>query len=142
MTVSLEPLLRAGTIEIVAPDTAAAQAELTLARTHLESAALLLETDPVLAHAAAYDAARKSVSAHMRARGYRVKGQIGHHAKTFEYARAVLVGHVSGDVLDQLDDMRSVRNDAAYRARFVGRQEVEADLEIARIIVEAVAEDL
>lgn len=139
---SLESLVARGRIEQVAADREAAEADLEQASKHLESAALLVASDPVMAYAALYDAARKAVSAHMRARGYRIKGLSGYHAKTFEYAAVVLAHRLSADELERLDDMRSVRNDSEYRARHVGSAEVHFDLETARAVVAAVTADL
>lgn len=139
---TIDALVQAGRIERVPSDLGFAQNEIGQAEVHLASARLLLETDPVMAYTAAYDAARKAVTAHMRAKGYRVSSGTGNHAKTFEYAAAALGHRAPSTALEQLDDMRTVRNNAEYRGRDVGRAEVEADLEIARVIVSAVAEDL
>ncbi len=139
---SVADLVSRGRIEEVAGDRAAAESDLEQAKKHLQSAALLIEPDPTMAYAALYDAARKAVSAHMRARGYRVKGVAGFHAKTFEYAAEALDEYLSAGEVERLDDMRSVRNDSEYRARHVGVAEVRLDLTMARAVVEAVAADL
>lgn len=139
---SLEDLVRRNRIEPVAVDPDAAEVELEQARKHLESAELLVESDPVMAYAALYDAARKSITAHMRARGYRVKGLASYHAKTFEYAAEALAERLSPEELERLDDMRSTRNDSEYRSRHVGAAEVRFDLATARAAVLAVSADL
>lgn len=139
---SIDDLVRRARIEEVAADRDAAESELEQASRHLVSAELLIESDPVMAYAALYDAARKSVSAHMRAHGYRVKGLASYHAKTFEYATQALSNRLSPVELERLDDMRAVRNDSEYRGRHVGVAEVRFDLETARAVVAAVSADL
>lgn len=139
---ALEAVLEAGKIERVAPDAELARVEIENATAHLESAVVLLDSDPVMAYTALYDASRKAVAAHMRARGFRVAGKKGYHAKTMEYAEAALDAHQINEHIGRLDEMRMIRNDTEYRGRQVGRAEIEADLETARKIVAAVEKEI
>jgi hypothetical protein len=72
------------------PDPETARTELVVARRHVDSAAVLIDSDPTLAFVALYDAMRKAVTAHMRSRGYRVTTGPGAHVKTGRYAGAAL----------------------------------------------------
>jgi phage gp16-like protein len=139
---AIDKILNAGKVERVAPDAEVAQGEIDDARNHLRSALALIDSDPVLAYTALYDASRKAVAAHMRAHGFRVLGKTGYHAKTMEYAEAALTSAGINEHLERLNDMRTIRNDAEYRGRRVGRAEIETDLETARRIVAAVEQDL
>lgn len=138
----LQKILNDGKVERVAADESLARAEIENARTHLESAVVLIDSDPVMAYTALYDASRKAVAAHMRARGFRVIGKKGYHAKTMEYAEAALDSHGINEHIERLDEMRGIRNDTEYRGRVVGRAEIEADLETARKIVAAVEREI
>ncbi|MGH3103004.1 MAG: hypothetical protein ACRDN6_02765 [Gaiellaceae bacterium] len=138
----MDDLVRAGTLERTASDTGAARIEIESAQAHLRSAESLAGDDPIMAYTALYDAARKAVTAHMRAHGIRVKGVQGYHAKTFAYAEAAL-GHLPiADHVTRLDDMRRLRNAVEYRQRRVSAAEVEVDLASAREIVAAIDDDL
>jgi hypothetical protein len=140
--IDLRAMIEAGELERVDPDPATAAVELADARTHLSSAEKLVGDDPIMAYSAVYDATRKALAAHMRARGYRVRGKVGHHAKTIRYGRVALEGQGINEVLERLDDMRIVRNDAEYSGRRIGRQEVAADLETARSVVGVIQAEL
>ncbi len=138
----LRAMIEAGELERVDPDPETAAVELGDARTHLSSAEKLVGDDPIMAYSAVYDATRKALAAHMRAHGFRVRGKVGHHAKTMRYGSVALQGHGIDDVLEHLDEIRVVRNDAEYSGRRIGRQEVAADLETARSVVRAVEGEL
>ncbi len=131
-------MIEAGELERVDPDPETAAVELEDAKNHLRSAEQLRNDDPIMAYSAVYDATRKALAAHMRAHGLRVRGRVGHHAKTIRYGSVVLGGQGIDEVLEHLDEMRVVRNDAEYSGRRIGRQEVAADLETARSVVHAV----
>lgn len=135
-------MIEAGELERVDPDPGAAAVELGDARNHLRSAEKLVGDDPIMAYSAVYDATRKALAAHMRAHGYRIRGKVGHHAKTIRYGSLALEGQGIDEVLERLDDMRIVRNDAEYSGRRIGRQEVAADLETGRSVVRAVSDVL
>ena len=140
--IDLRAMIEAAELERVDPDPETAAVELADAKAHLGSAEKLVGDDPIMAYSAVYDAARKALAAHMRAHGYRVRGKLGHHAKTVRYGRVALEGQGIDEVLERLDDMRVVRNDAEYSGRRIGRQEVAADLETARSVVRAVEGEL
>lgn len=139
---ALARLLADGAIERVAPDRPAAGAELDVARRHLESAALLASSDPTAAFAVGWEAIRKAVAAHMRARGVRARRGPGQHERTGRYARAALAGAGIDPHLDAIDDLRLLRNQSQYEGLAVEPAEVHELLAHARAIVGAIRDDL
>ena len=135
-------LLAAKTIREVAPDPETARAEIDVARRHIVSAETIMASDSTLAFTALYDAIRKAISAHMRARGYRIGRGPGAHAKTGEYAQAALDHLGIGAHLDEFDALRDLRNQSEYEALSLGIGEVRETLAHASAIVEAIAGDL
>ncbi len=87
---TVDDLLRRGRIETVVSDVAAAWARVDEAKRHLSSAGALRDSDPALAYVALYDAARKSITAHMQAHGYRASNRAGAHQAVGLYAERVL----------------------------------------------------
>lgn len=126
----------------VAPDPETARAEVEVARRHIASAETIMASDSTLAFTALYDAIRKAISAHMRARGYRVTRGPGAHAKTGEYAQAALDHLGIGGHLDEFDTLRDLRNQSEYEALLVEVGEVREALEHASVIVAAIAREL
>jgi hypothetical protein len=53
---------------------------------------VLAKSDPALAYVALYDAARKAITGHMQAHGYRVTNRPGAHQAVGLYADAALSG--------------------------------------------------
>lgn len=136
----IERLLQKGLLEEVEPDEAVAAELVAEAERHLVSAERIATDDPNGAYQLLYDAARKSVLAHMAAAGYRVvKGRPGGHETTVRYAQSALAAESAGDALANLDRMRRNRNRSEYELRFFDDAEVAADLEYARAIVTASA---
>jgi hypothetical protein len=89
--VSLEALARAGRIVSADADDVAAHALLERAKRHLGTAERELDLDPDGAYSLLYDAARKAVTAHMLASGWRVRsGRPGAHESVALYAEAAL----------------------------------------------------
>lgn len=109
---------------------------------HLESAAALANSDPTAAFAIVYEATRKAISAHMRARGLRVAAGAGAHVRIGEYAAAALCGPAIAAHVTRFDDLRKLRNRSAYEGLLVEPVEVAEALVHAEAIVEAVAEEL
>jgi hypothetical protein len=138
----LELLVAHGRIERVEPDLETARIEFADAREHLRSAAKLATDDPIMAYTAVYDAARKGVDAHMRARGFKVGRGGSHHLKTFEYAVEALEGRGVDDDVAHLDEMRILRNDAEYRVCRVGDADVRVDLESVQRVIDVIEADL
>lgn len=138
----VQQLVGAGVIRRTRPDEASARIELRTARTHLESADTLSESDPNAAFQLAYDGARKAIAAHMRANGYRVGSGQGAHAKTGQYASAALHDETLEPHLDAFDDLRALRNQSEYDALVLDDGDVRDALDHARAIVEAVERDL
>ena len=101
-----------------------------------------MNADSTHAFTALYDAIRKAISAHLRARGYRVGRGPGAHQKTGEYAQAALDHLDISAHLDEFDALRDLRNQSEYEALSVEIGEVREALEHASVIVEAIAGDL
>lgn len=135
-------LLAAKKIREVAPDPETARAEIDVARRHIASAETIMASDSTLAFTALYDAIRKAISAHMRARGYRVTRGPGAHAKTGEYAQAAFDHLDMSAHLDEFDALRDLRNQSEYEALRVEVGEVREALEHASVTVETIAGDL
>jgi hypothetical protein len=137
----LDELVAEGVIERVPPDPETAEAELNQARTHVESAAEIAESDPVAAFAIGYDAIRKSISAHMRVRGYRVTKGKGHHARIGAYAFAALDA-VDVEHLEAFDELRQLRNQSEYDALMLEGEDVAEALAHAAAIIRAIETDI
>lgn len=138
----VEALVVEGVLLRVPSDPGAAKRELSIARTHVAGAEASASVDPTGSFTVAYDAARKAVVAHMRARGFRVRSRFGAHYQTGRYARAVLRGRGIDDHVEAFVDMREVRNDTEYEGGTVAVSDSAEALSHARAIVEAVAADL
>jgi hypothetical protein len=83
----------------------------------------------------AYDAARLSALAMMRAGGYRTRGAESHHFVTFEIARSLTTAPELRRVLDAMNSLRKVRHEVEYEAG----DDVDADtVEEARRLAEQV----
>ncbi len=137
--VGVDELVRDGRLEPVEADLASAAQMLADGRLHLDSAASLIPGDLNGAYALLYDGARKAVTAHMLARGYRARNRPGTHAAVCLYAEAALATGERAGAVRELDRMRRDRNRSEYWIRPFGAAELETDLACARRIVEAVA---
>lgn len=122
------------------PDRKAEQLWLNDAKTHLESAAKLVSSDPRLAVAAAHDAIRKAITAHMDASCLRTQGDNGAHAVVVEYARYALGDHIDQTTLDKADGLRSLRHEAEYSdlAGRIDARTAKAATAVAELVVEGV----
>ena len=138
----LEELLRERAIEQVEPDVETADQELAAARAHLASAELISDQDPSGAFAMGYDAMRKAVSAHMRARGYRVAKGPGYHHRTGRYALAALDHLAVEEHVEAFAALRQLRNQSEYDALLIEADDVVELLSHAHSLVAAVEEDL
>lgn len=138
----LDGLVSDGTLRATTADPQTARDELEIARRHLASAQLVVDTDPTLAFVALYDAMRKAVTAHMRARGLRVTGGPGQHVKVGRYARAALAGRGIDAHVDEFDVLRDMRNQSEYDAVWVRPADVRAASVHVAAILDAVARDL
>lgn len=135
-------LVAAGVIRRTEMDEATARVELATARSHLESAAALAGSDPNAAFQLAYDATRKSIVAHMRAKGFRVGSGAGGHVKTGRYAAAALDDPALARHIVAFDDMRTVRNQSEYDALLLDERDAQDALEHAQAIITGVERDL
>lgn len=132
---AIDELLAEGRLARVPPDQPRAAAIAAEAKLHLESAAAIAKANPNGAYHLLYDAARRSVTAHMLAGGYRPTGATGAHAAVAIYATELLKTPSAG----QLDRMRRARNRSEYDVAHFSARVVEADLAHAQAIVDAVA---
>ncbi len=115
------------------------------ARRHAASAAKIGDDDPVLGIGACHDAARKAITAHLRAGGYRVSNAAGAHRTVIEYAEVALPDVVSQDDLNDLDFLRRDRHIAEYgdfASRTITPDRVHDALALANRITNAVAATL
>lgn len=136
---TIEDLLRSERLQQIEADFDEAAEMLQSAETHLESAAMLAESDPAAAYQLAYDAARKATSADMLAEGYRTKAdKPGAHAAVVIYAEEALVGAANANALSNFDQMRRQRNRTECGASVVGAQQLSADIANASEIVAGV----
>src|SRR3954470_4110588 len=113
-TVSVAELARGGRIERVTADLAAAWSRVDEAKTHLASSATIADSDPALAYLALYDAARKAITAHMLAHGYRAAHRSGAHQAVGLYAEATLTAGAAAPNVQAFDRMRKIRNRSEY----------------------------
>ena len=138
----LRRLLSERAIEVVTADPATAAQELDAARRHVTSAALIAADDPIGAFAIGYDAIRRAIAAHMRARGYRLRKGGGHHHRTGRYALAALDNMDVTDHIEAFDDLRQLRNQSEYDALMVEPEDVRNVLDHARALIDAISKDL
>lgn len=131
MTV-IDQLLREGLIQSVEADTRTARAWIADARRHLEAAQRIIEIDRAGAYSLSYDAARKSLAAHMLASGLRTRSAPGAHWAVARYAAALSDAPAQ---LARFDDMRRTRNRSEYGVRVLGHQEVSDAINTAEAIV-------
>jgi len=109
----IQYLVERGRLERVTPRRATAEHLITEAHRHLVSARVLADTDDVaLAFVAAYDAARKALSAILAVQGIRAKGVEGGHAVLLDAIRPQFPD--DRQVLQRFDWMRTVRNNTEY----------------------------
>lgn len=134
-------LLESGDLERVVADPVTAGREIAMAQQHVESASGLAEADPSAAFAIGYDAVRKAITAHMRARGLRVRSAAGHHRRIGRYAVAALDGDDIAMHVEAFDQLRRLRNQSQYDGLEVEPSEVRDLVVHARAIVAAVRED-
>jgi hypothetical protein len=108
------------------------------AKRHLASADLVAGSDPTAAYSLLYDAARKAVTAHMLANGYRAANRPGAHRAAALYAEATLAGGQAASHIRAFDRMRQVRNRSEYDHQPVTTRVLSSDLAHAKAIVAAV----
>jgi hypothetical protein len=136
--VTIADLLHDGRVEQVTPDIAAAWERAAEARIHLASSATLAGSDPALAYIALYDAARKAITAHMQANGYRATNRLGAHQAVGLYAEATLGAGAALPHVRAFDRMRRVRNRSEYDQQSITERLLSTDLSHAEGVVAAV----
>jgi hypothetical protein len=138
----VEALVAEGVLVRVPSDLDEARLELATAEMHLAGAEAAAAVDPTGSFTLAYDAARKAIVAHTRAKGLRVRPRFGAHYQTGRYARAALLGRGIDEHVVAFVDMREVRNDTEYDGEVVARSDAAEALSHARAIVAIVKGDL
>ncbi len=132
----IDDLVRDGSFEAVAADSATAQRILDEARRHVAAARQIATLDPSGAYVLCYDAARKAVSAVLLAGGYRAMSVPGAHAATARAAFSFGASEAEQNRLRQLDQMRRHRNRSEYGVRSFSAQETEGAIDLAEWIIE------
>lgn len=135
---SIADLVRDVRLEEIDPDAEEAGELIAHAVAHLDSASAIHHRDPAGAYQLAYDAARKAVSAHMVASGYRTTARPRAHAAAVEYAEEALAGVAAERSLANLDRMRRLRNRSEYSGITLGANQINTDIAHASEIVRAV----
>jgi hypothetical protein len=138
----VDELVAEGVLARVRADPKAARSDLAAAAAHLASAAAVAESDPVGAFSLAYDALRKVLVAHMRAKGLRVRSGTGAHYQTGRYGIAALSGRGIDTALREFDTLRSLRNRSEYRGALVREADVAEAILHAQAVLEIVAKEL
>jgi hypothetical protein len=134
---TLADLVRDGRIERVPADVPSAYSRVEEAKRHLASADLLVSLDPAAAYSLLYDAARKAVTPHMLATGYRATNRPGAHHAVTQYAEVTLVASGTAKHIRAFDRMRQVRNRSEYDHQPITTQVLSTDLAHAKEIVAA-----
>lgn len=139
----IEALIAERRLEAVDANRPHAEAMLDQARSHLASAEILAATDDqVMAFTAAYDGARKALTAILANQGLRPRGSEGGHAVVLEAVLAQLDPPMGRD-LREFSWMRRTRNDSECPSpdRPVATdQDVKEVIPAARKIVEIATE--
>jgi hypothetical protein len=98
----------------------------------------LAKSDPTLAYVALYDAARKAITAHMQAHGYRAANRAGAHQAVGLYAESAFAAGAAVSHIRAFDRMRQIRNRSEYDHQPITERLLATDLGHARAIVAAV----
>ncbi|MFI0940368.1 hypothetical protein [Streptomyces sp. NPDC021020] len=134
---TIDALVVSRELERVPASRQAAEAELSRARTHVESARQLLGTDPEGAYTLAYDAGRRALAAVLQNQGLRATSR-GGHTVVYEAVRAQLDPPL-GSILRPFNRMRARRNEIEYRSSegpAMTSDEVAADLVKVESLIE------
>lgn len=139
---AIESMLAQRRLERIVPNPEHASAVIDTAQRHVATARMLADTaDLAMAFTAAYDAARKALSAVLAAHGLRVRPVGGAHHNTGLAAGAFVDDPALGD----FEWMRQVRNATEYPSETrpgATRADVEEGIEAAAGLVAACAEHL
>lgn len=120
---------------MVPPDPAGAAALLGAATKHLSAARAIITIDTRGGYVLAYDAARKSITAHMLDDGLAASSGQGAHTVVGEY------GERLGDpAFDAFEQMRRNRNRSEYGTREFSESEVQSAIAAAEAMRTAVTD--
>lgn len=108
----IEQLLRERQLERVEPSPSHAEVLIAQAEAHLESAALLVETDPPSAFALLYDGARKSLTAMLAIQGLRPTRSGGH--VVVQHATEAQLSPRTRHLVRPFRELRRRRNESEY----------------------------
>src|SRR5213592_4296952 len=136
----IEDLIRRGAVQRVPVDTRAIDRLMDDAQRHLgTSSAATQSGDFAGAYQLAYDAARKSLTALCLSRGLRTKGE-GAHATLISVVQMEFKRAPGLEIVGKFDQLRRTRNRAQYSGHWFDEREVVSGMEIAKAIVQWVAE--
>jgi phosphoribosylanthranilate isomerase len=110
---AVDALIASGRLERVEASRDLADLMIKQARTHLDTATQIAESDPEAAFQTAYDAARKALAAILANQGLRATGAPGAHALLLEASQAQLDPPM-GRTLRNFDWLRRTRNSTEY----------------------------
>ncbi|CAN5916815.1 hypothetical protein BH23ACT10_BH23ACT10_39220 [soil metagenome] len=131
----IDNLLKRREFQRVPADDEAAARMIQSARTHLVSASTIRDSDPQMAMAVAYDAARKALAALLETQGLRATSQGGHIALR-DAALAQFGGLPGAQPLQTLDRLRRRRNTVEYLETTIDADEAaEAHARASEIVV-------
>ena len=134
----LNQLIAQDRIERIPADPASAKERLKTVRAHLTAAESIISFDPDGAYALAYDAARKAISAHMLAAGFRARNRQGAHQAVVLYALAEIPEFGTGGATRHLDRMRRTRNTSEYSGGTVTETQALHAIEISTRLLASV----
>lgn len=139
----IEAMLRDGEIQRIPPDLQAAANDIAQAQLRVRSARRCLRDDPGGAINAAWEAIRLALTAHMLANGLGAKTRRGgFHTATAAYGIAALGPLDPEGDLGRLDEAREQRSAVSYRHATPDRDTAQANLVLAKRVVELVRGEL
>jgi len=134
--IHVEQLIADGRVQRVEPNRGHSDRLIEMAERHLKTAMLVAESDPESAYAAAYDAARRALSALLAVQGLRVTSNGGHWSLYAAVSAQLDPPH--GPTLRPFDRIRRRRNQIEYprpETRTMTSREVLEDVPRVRRIV-------
>lgn len=136
---SLQTMVEQRQLERCAPDSGEARSRLNQAGTDLATVRALLgtaaPTNPKGACSLAWEATLESLLGWLSVFGYRITSERGHHAIAIRSVRSLLDTREASALLQRLDGLRRLRDNALYNNLPVDAEEVEGFLpDVATLI--------